>query len=181
MDEPGSNADAGLTVETTTYLQMSSVADLRPSKHGRTELDLRRAGADEFALGRQLYESVGRDWLWIDRLSWSEAQWRDWYAKPGVELWVASREGTLAGYFELHRDQADDTEIAYFGLLPAFIGHGLGGQLLTAAARRAWEGGARRVWVHTSSRDHGRALANYLARGFHVYHTETRPTPDPRL
>jgi hypothetical protein len=41
-------------------------------------------------------------------------------------------------------------------------------------ARRAWEAGARRVWLHTASLDHPNALANYLARGFRVYDTEER-------
>ena len=33
----------------------------------------------------------------------------------------------LAGYYELRRDAEDGVEIAYFGLLPEFIGRGLGG------------------------------------------------------
>ncbi len=61
----------------------------------------------------------------------------------------------------------------YFGLLPEFIGRGLGGPLLTAAVRRAWEiPGARRVWLHTCTEDHPQALANYLSRGFSVFRVE---------
>ena len=67
--------------------------------------------------------------------------------------------------------------LAYFGLLPRAIGHGLGGLLLTAAIRQAWTNGAKRVWVHTSSRDHAGALPNYLARGFRIYHTDTKLAP----
>ena len=63
-------------------------------------------------------------------------------------------------------------EIAYFGLLREFLGRGLGGHLLTQAVQRAWEAGASRVWVHTSTLDHPAALPNYLKRGFKVYKTE---------
>jgi GNAT superfamily N-acetyltransferase len=78
-----------------------------------------------------------------------------------------------AGYFELRRDSDNAIEIAYFGLLPEFVGRGLGKALLSAAATEAWRAGASRVWLHTSSLDHPAALPNYLARGFKVFRTET--------
>jgi GNAT superfamily N-acetyltransferase len=58
--------------------------------------------------------------------------------------------------------------------LPSFIGKGLGGPLLSTAISRAWEMGAKRVWVHTCTLDHPRALGNYQARGFAVYRTEEK-------
>jgi GNAT superfamily N-acetyltransferase len=64
-------------------------------------------------------------------------------------------------------------EIVYFGLLPRFIGRGLGGPLLSRAVERGFERGASRVWVHTCSLDHPRALAAYRARGFRLFRTET--------
>ena len=51
-------------------------------------------------------------------------------------------------------------EIAFFGLLPQFIGKGLGGYLLSEAIRKAWDLDASRVWVHTCTLDHPRALGN---------------------
>ena len=65
-------------------------------------------------------------------------------------------------------------EIAYFGLLPEWIGRGLGGALLTSAIEGAWrtEPNPSRVWVHTCNRDHPQALANYQARGMIVYKVE---------
>jgi GNAT superfamily N-acetyltransferase len=78
-----------------------------------------------------------------------------------------------AGYFELRRQPDGAVEIAYFGLLPEFIGRGLGKFLLSEATRRAWELGATRVWLHTNTLDHAAALPNYLARGFSVVRTET--------
>jgi GNAT superfamily N-acetyltransferase len=78
--------------------------------------------------------------------------------------------GTRAGYYEL-RPGGDGVELAYFGLLPAFQGRGLGGHLLTHALRRGLEL-APRVWVHTETRDGPAALPNYLARGLRPYRRE---------
>ena len=163
--------------ETTTYLELLNRGDLRPAAADRRRLVLARLGPDQWQRGLQLYKDVGNDWLWIDRLSWSEAQWREFYRRPGTELWVAEADGAPAGYFELATDGNRNTELAYFGLVPACIGKGLGGLLLTLAIERAWDSGARRVWVHTSSRDHEQALPNYLARGFRVYRSETKNAP----
>lgn len=63
-------------------------------------------------------------------------------------------------------------EIAYFGLLPAYVGRGLGKYLLSEAAARAWDLRPSRVWLHTSTLDHAAALPNYLARGFSVFRVE---------
>jgi len=63
-------------------------------------------------------------------------------------------------------------EIAYFGLLPAYVGRGLGKYLLSEAAARAWTLQPSRVWLHTSTLDHPAALPNYLARGFSIFRVE---------
>lgn len=81
-------------------------------------------------------------------------------------------KGAPAGYFELEF-QDGNVEIACFGLLPRFIGLGLGGHLLTEAISRAWQMEATRVWVHTCTLDHPNALANYQARGLRIYREET--------
>ena len=63
-------------------------------------------------------------------------------------------------------------EIAYFGLLPEFLGKGLGKLLLTLAVTEAWDSGARRVWLHTCTLDDPAALPNYLRRGFRKFKEE---------
>jgi GNAT superfamily N-acetyltransferase len=79
--------------------------------------------------------------------------------------------GMPAGWFELHRS-ADESEIAYFGLLPSFTGQRLGPALLTRATEEAWRSDPMRVWLHTCSLDHPAALRNYKARGFTPYREE---------
>jgi GNAT superfamily N-acetyltransferase len=134
--------------------------------------DLVQARIPSPELNRFFYTAVGARWTWYTRLPWSRAQWLAYLDRPELETWVAYVSGTPAGYFELERQAGDSVEIAYFGLLPSFIGKGIGGRLLTVAVERAWAMGAKRVWLHTCDLDHPRALANYQARGFTVFKVE---------
>jgi GNAT superfamily N-acetyltransferase len=124
-------------------------------------------------LNRFLYTAVGGDYLWIDRLPWTYAEWETWLERPEPETWLAYLNGTVAGYFELER-QNDSVEISIFGLIPKFVGQGVGGVLLSRCIARAWELKPTRVWVHTCSLDGAQALANYQARGFKVFGQETK-------
>ena len=153
--------------EITWHLQMLSPEELRP-KTLLLETQLFRLEIPLPALNRFFYQEVGKLWQWTDRLNWSEEEWRNWVESEKVQTWILNFRGTPAGYFELD-NQDGEVEIAFFGLLPQFLGKGLGGGLLTAAVEKAWEMGAARVWVHTCSLDHPNALNNYQARGFQIY------------
>lgn len=125
-------------------------------------------------LNRFFYMTIGGEWFWLERRPWTLAQWAAWVNRPEIETYVLSVDGVSAGYAELERHANGDAEIKYFGLLAAFIGHGLGAHLLTECVERAWEMGASRVTLNTCNLDHPRALANYLARGFREYRTEVQ-------
>jgi GNAT superfamily N-acetyltransferase len=86
---------------------------------------------------------VGGDWHWTDRLGWTRDEWLVYLDRPELETWIGYQEGTPAGYFEMERQPESQVELKYFGLLPQFIGRGLGGALLTAAVARAWRWGRR--------------------------------------
>lgn len=158
---------------TTYYLEMTDPAALRPSTGDPGRLVVERAEIACPELSRFLYTAVGGNWNWTARLPWTYRQWLDYLDRPEIETWVGYMAGTPAGYFELERQPEHSVEIAYFGLLPQFIGLGLGGPLLTAAIHRAWQLDTRRVWVHTCSLDGPAALQNYQARGFRLYREET--------
>ena len=104
---------------------------------------------------------------------------RIWLRNETVTTWIGYIKGSPFGYIELVR-QAESVEIAFFGLLPQYIGMGLGGFLLSEAVRLAWELNPRRVWVHTCTLDHKYALNNYLARGLTIYDKkkQTEQVPD---
>ena len=123
-------------------------------------------------LYRRLYHDVGAQWYWHDRLEWSDQELAEHLERPDVGLWELQVQGASAGYFELQRHDDGAVEILYFGLVPAYIGRGLGGFLLTEAVREAWAMGARRVWLHTCTLDSPNALPAYQARGFRAFRTE---------
>lgn len=152
---------------TRTYLEMTAPTDLRVAERPDPALRIERLVECPPSFFRYLYAEVGRPHLWVDRLSWSEQRIRDHLADPAVSLWLLSRQGTPAGYFELRGQREDESvEVAYFGLLPEFTGRGWGKYLLTAAVQAAWEARPARVWLHTCTLDHPAALPNYLRRGF---------------
>lgn len=172
---------------TTWYLDQEAAADIRAATPPATPMTLTRVELPSPELNRYLYAGVGGDWFWLERLSWSWQQWYDWLDRPGVETWLATVRGTPVGYVELDGHGEGEVELAYFGLLPAFVGQGFGGHLLTVALQRAWSLAerwpqlqpVRRVWVHTCTLDGPAALKNYQARGMKLYRTETEEADLP--
>ncbi|MBD1853233.1 GNAT family N-acetyltransferase [Leptolyngbya sp. FACHB-711] len=145
----------------------------RPSRSQPEDLKIEQAMIPSPELSRFLYTSVGGDWYWIDRLHWTYDRWMQYLDRPELETWVASLKGTPAGYIELEVQPDNSVKIAYFGLLKAFIGKGIGGYLLSLGIDRAWNLGATRIFVDTCSLDGEFALKNYQSRGFQIYKTET--------
>lgn len=160
-----------------TYLEMAKHSELRPSLSTNQSLHFEQLTSCDPGLYRHLYGEVGRNYLWIDRLPWSDDEIAAHLANPDVSLHVLYEDERIAGYVELKREEDGAVEIAYFGLMPHAIGRGLGKHLLTLAVDQAWRAGASRVWLHTSTLDHPHALANYLARGFHIMKVEEYEPP----
>lgn len=155
------------TIEVTrTYLEMRAPQEHQPSPEPEHPPRLERVGNCPGSFFRYLYAEVGKAYHWRDRLPWTDEQVRAHLANPDVSLWLLTSEAAPAGYFELKRWDDDSVEIAYFGLLPEYVGRGWGGYLLSRAVETAWAMGPSRVWLHTCTLDHPAALPNYVKRGF---------------
>src|SRR6266571_6827778 len=111
---------------------MLSPDHLRMAEPPRIDARVERADIPSPELSRFLYTAVGGDWYWTDRLGWDYALWMAYLDRPAVETLVLYVAGTPAGYVELEVQPDDNVEVAYFGLLPRFIGQRLGGFLLSA-------------------------------------------------
>jgi GNAT superfamily N-acetyltransferase len=157
---------------TRTYLELTRAEDLRRAAAPSDQISVHQVDDCAPSFWRRLYSDVGSQYHWVDRLVWTDDDIRTYLADPAVSLWILSVDGGVAGYFELRKHADDSVEIAYFGLLPPYVGRGLGKYLLSEAAARAWELQPARVWLHTSTLDHPAALPNYLARGFAIFKVE---------
>jgi GNAT superfamily N-acetyltransferase len=156
-----------------TYLEMTAPPVRAPLPAPRADLEVRLARQPTRSFYRYLYDAIGRDWTWVVRRLLPDEELERILADPAVEvnvMWVA---GVPAGYAELDRRRPQEVELAYFGLLPEFIGCGLGRWLLDWTVHHAWRRRPRRLWVHTCDLDHPRALAVYQNAGFRVYDERT--------
>lgn len=158
---------------TRTYLEMRDPSELQAALSDDALIKIEPRPDCSVDLFRFLYREVGKNYFWTDRLPWTDEQITAYLEQPEVSLWVMTYDDEIAGYFELKKDPDGATEVAYFGLMPQFLGRGLGKHLLTCAVEQAWADGAQRVWLHTCTDDDPAALPNYLKRGFKRFKTET--------
>jgi len=163
-----------------TYLEMTERPTFPPPPHPGEKIALLRAEAPPISFYRYLYNTVGEQWLWYERRRMSDDSLRAVIHHPEVEIFVLYVRGVPAGYVELDGRVEGEFELAYVGLIPEFIGRGLGRFLLYWAVDKAWDRSPRRVWVHTCNFDHPRAIATYQRAGFRPYKQETLIIDDPR-
>jgi ribosomal protein S18 acetylase RimI-like enzyme len=164
-----------------TYLEMRARPALPRIPAPQPRLALMRAEECTVSFYRYLYETVGTPWLWYERRLLDDEALLAEIAKPTTEIFVLYMRGVPAGYFELDTAAERETELQYFGLVPQFIGRRLGPFLLQAAIDQAWLRPIERLWVHTRTFDHPKALGLYQRAGFVVYDRRAVWFEDPRL
>jgi GNAT superfamily N-acetyltransferase len=139
----------------------------------RTGLIFIHAHRPTVAYYRFFYDVVGEPWHWSSRKKLSDAEIAAILNDPLVEMHVMYCDGVPAGFAELDRRQEGQVEIVQFGLLPDFIGKGLGKFFLHWTIDKAWSYQPQRLWLHTCSLDHPAALPNYYKAGFALFKEET--------
>ena len=170
-----------LIEDVITYLEMRARPALPRIPAPPAKLALIRAEDCTVSFYRYLYETVGTPWLWYERRLLGDEALLAEIAGPATEIFVLYVSGVPAGYFELDTAAERDTELRYFGLVPQFIGRRLGPFLLQAAIDQAWLRPIERLWVHTRTFDHPKALGLYQRGGFVVYDRRPVRFEDPRL
>jgi GNAT superfamily N-acetyltransferase len=149
-----------------TFLRMNA-RPARPAPVFPQGAELRAERLDVAAY-RALYNEVGAPWLWWLRRVMPDELLARHLASPTVAISVLRVKGEVAGFFETDSASWPDVNLNYFGLVPRFIGQGLGATLLQAAVESVFAGGSplRGMTVNTCTADHPRALPNYKAVGF---------------
>jgi len=162
-----------------TYLQMFANPSwvVPPPRDGLAVIHARKPTICYY---RFLYDAVGRRWQWLSRRKLPDEELARIIHDPRDEVHVLHVEGVPAGFAELDRRAEGEIELTQFGLMPEFIGQGLGKFFLRWTVDRAWCYGPKRLWLHTCSLDHPAALPNYQKAGFQIYKEEMtvrEPTP----
>lgn len=166
----------GLLPVTITHLELAPGDWTRRGQPSDIRVDIVREAAPTAAMYLELYDRVGRPWLWYERRLLGDEKLTALLNRPGHEVHVARQGGALVGYFELHED-----EIVFFGLAPDYIGRRIGPWLLDRAIERGFARGATRLILNTNTVDHPRALATYRKAGFRIVRSEEKLLQDPRV
>ena len=162
-----------------TYLEMTERPSPPTPPRPAQKIALLKAEDPTLSYYRYLYNTIGRDYFWWERREMNDNDLAKIIHDKKVEIYTLFVAGVPAGYGELDRRNEPDIEIAYFGLLPEFIGKGLGGYFLRWIIDQAWTYDPARLIVHTCTEDHPAAIHNYQRHGFVPYDQITEEIPDP--
>lgn len=164
-----------------TYLEMTKPPRFQHQSKRAENLSIIRSQQPTVGFYRFLYTSVGDNWLWYERNQMPDADLGKIIQHPKVKIYVLYVNGTPAGYSELDFRKKDEVELAYFGLMPDFIGRGLGSYFLRWSVDKAWSEEPKRLWVHSCNFDSPHAIATYQKAGFTAYDQEVIIIDDPRV
>ncbi len=159
---------------TVTFLEMRSKPSALPPPQPKGKIAILRAENPPVHFYRYLYNTIGDPYYWVDRRKLSDAALAELIRNPLVELYVLYADGCPAGMAELEFRDAATGHLAYFGLMPEFVGRRLGYFFLYQAVSNAWIKPISNLLINTCTLDHPRALPLYQRIGFVPYSREDR-------
>jgi GNAT superfamily N-acetyltransferase len=172
---------AGKIVSVVSYLEMKERPPIREAPIIDPLLRPLHWRMPDLNAYRALYRMVGQDWLWSSRLAMPDDDLRAIIHDPLVQIYVLSNGSQQIGFLELDFREAEQCELAFFGLRNEEIGKGVGRFLMNFAVDRAWSRPIIRFWLHTCNFDHPGAMAFYRRSGFRPYAFIVEVEDDPRL
>ena len=170
---------AGKLANIQISLEMFAPPELRaePPECG---FALERLNATQLDRYRALFRRVGEPYLWFSRLALSVAELTAILGDKRVEAYALRHNGTDAGILELDFRTPHECELTFFGVVEALVGSGAGRWLMNRAMERAWSQPISRMWVHTCSLDHPKAVPFYIRSGFRPFKRQIELCDDPR-
>lgn len=155
-----------------THLEMLAEPRLPPVSRPLGKYALMRAEKVPIHFYRYLYDAIGREYVWVNRKRLSDAALTVIIHHNDVEIYVLYCSGAPAGFMELDFRSQERAELSFLGVMPEYIGTGLGRFLLCEAITLAWARHPKRLIVQTCTLDHPRALPLYQRHGFTPYAQE---------
>lgn len=167
--KPEPNQD-GLWPVTVTYLKMLDNPGAQNIPAPAIPHAIQKAEKPTVSFYRYLYDAVGRDWAWTDRKKLNDDELNEVMQDKDTEVYVLYIRGVPAGYAELNfKNFPAAVDLAYFGIMPEFIGMKLGPYFLDWAIQQAWLRNPDSVTVNTCTLDHPKALPLYQRFGYFPY------------
>lgn len=152
-----------------THLEMRAEPRLTPAPKPAGKFALVRAEKPPVHFYRYLYDMIGRQYAWVSRKKLSDAQLTAIIHHDDVEIYVLWLNGAPAGFIEVDFRMMPDADLCFLGVMPEYIGKGIGRYLLCEAIGLAWSRGPERLTVQTCTLDHPNALRLYQRHGFSPY------------
>ncbi len=180
IDERFLAVPKGTIAAVVTVLEMRQAAAPRPERSDPSWA-LRTVDAPNVDDYRDLYARVGAEHLWYSRLEMEREALAAHLRDPGVRLDVLFVGDRAEGILEFDFRDEGACEIAFFGVTPALTGTGAARVMMNRAILTAFERPIERLWLHTNSIDHPRALDFYRRSGFVPVERHIEMAEDPRL
>jgi GNAT superfamily N-acetyltransferase len=167
---------------TITHLKMERGQNNFPLRAFPTKnADLQKIDKPHTEQFKFFYKNVGRDFLWWERLLWSDDDWNNHAKNSKIKLYILYDDDRPAGFFELNFSSLPTcADLAFFGLMPHAIGRGFGRALLQRAVQELFLENPDYITVNTCTLDHKAALPLYKTVGFSEYNKENITIIDPR-
>jgi GNAT superfamily N-acetyltransferase len=157
-----------------TFLEMTAKPSAIPPPQPKGKIAILKAENPPVHFYRYLYDTIGDAFKWVDRRKLGPADLAEIVQNPRNELYVLYVEGCPAGMAELDMRDPATGQLAYFGLMPDYLGRRLGFFFLYHSCMNAWARPISKLLVNTCTLDHPRALPLYQRIGFAPYAREER-------
>ncbi len=121
----------------------------------------------------EIWRSVGSTLQWDQRLRMHPSDLDELLGSPACQIYILRLNGAPVGLCEFEGVGQPEVELIDFGFVPVTQRRRLGPYLLDYAIRKIWAyPTTRRIWLHTDSEDHPKAVDTYRRAGFAVYKIE---------
>src|ERR1700743_1013594 len=139
---------------TVTFLEMHSRPAAPPPPQPKGKVAILRAENPPVHFYRYLYDTIGEPYWWVDRRKLSDEALAAIVQHPQTELYVLYADGCPAGMAELEFKDPKAAQLAYFGLMPDYVGKGLGYFFVHQAVQLAWAKPIASLLINTCTLDH---------------------------
>lgn len=117
------------------------------------------------------YRTIGRDYIWNYRPGQTIEDIRNIIQSDNCEIYTLCKGDAAIGMAELDVSDPKNIEIVHFGLIPAFVGQGIGQKFLLQIITMLWARQPDRIWLSTCGLDHPQAISFYQNAGFMIFKT----------